>query len=292
MNVLLDEVSPPPETWSRAPRYVSIALTNACELSCPFCYASKAPAQLKFDTVVGWSKELDEAGCFGIGFGGGEPTLYPRFAELCRSVYSETGLAVTFTTHGHRFTPKLVDALSGSVSFIRLSMDGLGVIYESLRGRSFSVFEEKLQLVRATAAFGINFVINEQTIDSLPAVAEFALNNGAYELLLLPQTGSCGRLMIGAEMLQELSEWIQSNHQRVRLATSAHAIDALDVPRLPVGSTEESTFDFMHVNAFGVLKRTAFDRGGLQLTPHTSIMAAVEELRIDNQMSNCLQEEV
>ena len=43
-NLLLDELIPPPETWSKSPRQVSIALTNRCDLTCPHCYAPKTKA--------------------------------------------------------------------------------------------------------------------------------------------------------------------------------------------------------------------------------------------------------
>src|SRR5688572_26068527 len=76
LNVLLDEVSVPSASWAQAPRYISMALTNACDLACPYCYAPKDPAILDFERVVTWLHELDEHGCLGVGFGGGEPTLY------------------------------------------------------------------------------------------------------------------------------------------------------------------------------------------------------------------------
>lgn len=77
LNILLDDLEIPRECWSRAPRYVSIALTNACELRCPFCYAPKVPGRLKANAVLSWVAELGRAGALGIGFGGGEPTAHP-----------------------------------------------------------------------------------------------------------------------------------------------------------------------------------------------------------------------
>lgn len=280
LNILLDEEIPPEDRWSRAPRYLSIALTNACELACPYCYAAKAPARLKPETVLRWSKELDSAGCFGVGFGGGEPTLYPAFVETCRAVHNETNLALTFTTHGHRFTPALTEALAGVVSFIRLSMDGIGDTYERLRGRPFAVFKAKLELVKATAPFGINFVVNKDTVAELGASADFAFSNGASELLLLPETGTDGRMAVDVEILQTLSEWARNNYARIRLATSAHAIESLDVPSLSLGSAVDSTFDFMHLDAFGTLKRSAFDQTGFRLDERASVLAGIEELRL------------
>jgi sulfatase maturation enzyme AslB (radical SAM superfamily) len=75
VNILLDEVHVPVEERSRAPRFVSFALTNLCDLACAFCYAPKYPATLDFDHIVRWARELDKNGTLGIGFGGGEPTL-------------------------------------------------------------------------------------------------------------------------------------------------------------------------------------------------------------------------
>ncbi len=41
LNILLDEIRVPASLWSRAPRQVSIALTNRCDLTCDHCYAPK-----------------------------------------------------------------------------------------------------------------------------------------------------------------------------------------------------------------------------------------------------------
>ncbi len=71
LNVLLDEV-------------------EVAELRCVFCYAPKHAAMLDMDRVVAWAVELDGAGCLGVGFGGGEPTAYPRFAQLCAQIAEST----------------------------------------------------------------------------------------------------------------------------------------------------------------------------------------------------------
>jgi sulfatase maturation enzyme AslB (radical SAM superfamily) len=151
LNIMMDEVISARELWAEAPRYVSFALTNACELACSFCYAGKHTARLRPQDVLAWALELDRFGCFGIGFGGGEPTLFPRFAELCRAIHEQTDLAVTMTTHGHRFSVELAERLRGAVDFIRVSMDGVGETYERIRGRPFYRFLEHLDIIRQTA---------------------------------------------------------------------------------------------------------------------------------------------
>lgn len=61
-NILIDEISPSPEYAPAAPRQVSIALTNACDLSCEYCYAPKNPAGLFIRSLSPWLCELDSHG--------------------------------------------------------------------------------------------------------------------------------------------------------------------------------------------------------------------------------------
>lgn len=279
LNLLLDEVQVARERWSLAPRYMSFALTNACELSCPYCYASKDPAKLSLDNILRWSKELDENGCFGVGFGGGEPTLFPNFGTLCRSIHESTQLAVTFTTHGHRFNQKLSDELRGYVDFIRLSMDGIGSTYERLRGRSFTAFSEKMEIVRATSKFGVNIVINRDTLPELQDIVDFAVENGAREILLLPETNKDGTINLNSDQLSILSTWVGRNFRTSRLATSAHTIDCFEAPCLMKSVPRYASFDFMHLDAFGTLKKSAFDRVGIRLMPDDSIIGKIGQLR-------------
>ena len=80
-NVLFEEVHVDRTGWAAAPRQVSIALTNACDLRCDYCFAPKNAATLDFARVRGWLDELDANGCLGIGFGGGNR----HFIGTCRS---------------------------------------------------------------------------------------------------------------------------------------------------------------------------------------------------------------
>lgn len=133
LNVLFDEVAVSEQEWADAPRPLAIALTNTCDLRCSYCYAAKYHAVLDPERVLGWLREVDAAGCLSVGFGGGEPTTLGWFAELCREVTSQTELAVSFTTHGHRLSDDLLDALAGSVHMVRVSVDGIGRTYERRR---------------------------------------------------------------------------------------------------------------------------------------------------------------
>ena len=58
LNILMGEVRLPPEQWARAPRRISVALTNACDLACPYCYAMKATDLNRFLVVCALVSDL------------------------------------------------------------------------------------------------------------------------------------------------------------------------------------------------------------------------------------------
>jgi MoaA/NifB/PqqE/SkfB family radical SAM enzyme len=276
LNVLLDEVEVPAGQFSRAPRYLSIALTNTCELRCPYCYAPKHPAALDMDRVAAWAVELDRAGCLGVGFGGGEPTAHPRFAQLCTQIAESTSMAVTFTTHGHRLNRGLADALRGSVHFARLSVDGVGATYERLRRRPFSAVRAAATLLRSVAPIGINAVVNADTIGDLDDIAEFAADVGASELLLLPQQPTAAMPGISNADAERLIGWIRTARARVRLAVSRSGLEA-SVPAVEVIPGERPLDAHMHVDAAGVLRPQAYASVGTPI--EGSILEAVQALR-------------
>lgn len=219
-NILFDEVSVPQNLWSKAPRQVSIALTNACNLSCPHCYAPKHKAMLDYDRLTNWLSVLDQNGCMGIGFGGGEPTLHPKIREICKFSRNNTRLSVSMTTHGHTLNSQLLESLDGHVHFIRVSVDGVYETYEKIRKRSFNTLLEKIKLLRDVIPFGINIVLNRHTINDLPKTAELAESIGATELLLLPEVAVGKGTKVDPDTELAMNEWISNYHGKVKLTIS------------------------------------------------------------------------
>jgi sulfatase maturation enzyme AslB (radical SAM superfamily) len=276
LNVLLDEVEVPAGQVSLAPRYLSFALTNACELRCAYCYAPKHAAALDVGRVVAWAVELDGAGCLGVGFGGGEPTAHRRFAQLCAQIAESTSMAVTFTTHGHRLTPGLTDALRGSVHFARLSVDGVGATYERLRRRPFAAVITAAALLRSVAPIGINTVVNADTIGELDHLAEFAADVGAIELLLLPEQPTAATPGISDADAERLVRWVRTARTQVRLAISRSGLEA-SVPAVEVIPGERPLDAHMHVDATSVLRPHAYASVGTPI--EGSILDAAQALR-------------
>lgn len=276
LNVLLDEIRVPQALWAGAPRQVSIALTNACDLACAYCFVPKNPAALDFERVTDWLDELDENGCLGIGLGGGEPTLYPRLVDLCQYATRHTKLAITLTTHAHLLDEEFAAALNGSVNFVRVSMDGVGATYEAIRRRPFVVFCRRLENIRSVAPFGINYVVNARTLPDLDAATMLAADLGAVEFLLLPEQPVHGNGGIDSHTAQALRHWVTHYRGSVPLTVSEVAAEGL--PTCNPLPCETGLYAYAHIDASGVLKRSSYDYDGVALGAD-GIMQALKMLR-------------
>lgn len=276
LNVLVDELRPEEAVWSRSPRQVSIALTNVCDLHCAYCYAPKHKASLYTDQVLSWLKELDTEGCLGVGFGGGEPTLHPDFVDICKQIAGETQLAVTFTTHGHRLTPQLVERLKGSIHFARISVDGVGRTYEEQRGKQFSSLLRGMDSIATLSPFGLNVVVNERTVAELDALSELAQKVGASELLLLPQQATTAVASIDGVVSRALQSWVSNYRGKVRLAVSEAGASGL--PTCDPLPDEQGLKAYAHIDASGMLRASSYSPVGARIGD-AGTLSALERLR-------------
>ncbi len=275
-NLLIGEVVPPESMWAAAPRQVSIALTNTCDLSCSYCFAPKTRASLDFDRIVAWLVELDANGTIGVGFGGGEPTRYRGFADLCAHASRNTSLAVTFTTHGHHLDETLLAQLRGNIHFVRVSMDGIGSTYERLRGRSFNALARRMAALKEITPFGINYVVNSATLPDLDSAAEFAQRVGSSEFLLLPEQTVNGRGGITDKTIQTLREWVASYSGGIRLAVSEMCADGM--PTSDPFEKESGLLAYAHIDATGVLKENSYALHGVPIDSR-GVLVALADLR-------------
>jgi MoaA/NifB/PqqE/SkfB family radical SAM enzyme len=275
LNVLIDEIVVPSAFYSRAPRQISIALTNRCDLPCLHCYAPKSKGELCFDTVVRWLAELDEHGTLGVGFGGGEPTLHPEFVKLCQYIARETRLSISFTTHGHHIDAELADNLRGNVNFIRVSMDGVGKTYEAIRRRSFAELLERLRSVRSISPFGVNTVVNNHTFPELDEVARVAAVAGACELLLLPQMPIRNVPAASLDTLQGLRRWVEKYKGSLKLCINESSAEGF--PTCDPMMQERGVRAYAHIDASGVIKPSSYSDTGVQLKDG-GVLQAIDQL--------------
>lgn len=278
MNILLDEYRLDSSLHSDFPSQFSIALTNSCNLNCPFCYVEKSDFHLNFKELISWIDEIDTSGALGVGFGGGEPSLYKNFTDICKYVMMNTQLAVTFTTNAISITTSLANKLEGNVNFIRVSMDGIGATYRTMRGIEFNTFIEHLNIIKRISDFGINYIVNSTTIGDLDKAFDFALKNGAAEFLLLPEYPAQGRRGIDKETENILHQWIISYNHEIPLSISRES--AIGLPTCHPFVHEKPLQSFAHIDAFGIIKKTSFDYSGIKIND-LGIKHALKKLAIE-----------
>ena len=282
LTVLLDEATVPACQWSKAPRHVSIALTNACDLHCSHCFAPKTKGVLDPGLVAKWLVELDLNGCVSVGFGGGEPTLHPYFSDICRFAASRTRMGVTCTTHGHFFDEQVLASLDGTLNYVRISMDGVGATYEIIRGRPFASLCRRIKVIGAHTSFGINYLINSVTFPDLETAVSLAHELGASQFLLLPEQPVKGRGGIDSETVNALQEWVSNYRGNVPLAVSQRGSDEL--PTCDPLPSENGLRAYAHIDANGFLKASSFDAAGIAMR-ESGFMHTLTEL--ESGRTNC-----
>ena len=179
------------------------------------------------------------------------------------------------TTHGHNLNDQLLNRLKGNVQFFRVSMDGVGYTYESIRCRSFKVLIERIVSLRRVSRFGINFLVNSLTIGDIDAAIQLASDLGASEFLLIPERRAGKDSGIDETTKTCLQRWINGYNGNIPLAISEDGVEG--IPLCNPFKSETGLTAFAHINASGILQRTSFDSAGV-LIQGEGVMAALDKL--------------
>lgn len=205
LNALLDG----PETAHlvrRAPRVLQFALTNHCNLACTFCSREvDARSEWTLDGAATFLSEMAAHGVLEVAFGGGEPLVFKRFAELVCRLYDETPLAISFTTNGTLLDRPLLDRLAGKIGQVRLS------IYDDADWRS-----QVRLLASAGARFGINHLVTPARATTLTDTVLELVELGARDVLLLSYNGEDRSLHLAPEALARLDAEVVALHRALR----------------------------------------------------------------------------
>jgi MoaA/NifB/PqqE/SkfB family radical SAM enzyme len=261
-HILLDEIAARPETWSVAPRTLSIALSNVCDLNCHFCYRPRTKDRLPLEFVKRLAVAADELGTLEITFGGGEPLLYPDLAALCEWIWINTSLGISLTTHGHHLSPHLIRRLAGRICSIRFSIDGTEPYYGKIRGRPLACLLEKIRALDHAIPFGINAVVSPGHVTELRRVADLAIDLGACDLLIIPEHRG-GKTLLSSDEWNEIDKFIAEYRSRCRLSVTRGASAHLKANFLETERDDE--FVFAHVSADGRLKPNSHARWGIPI---------------------------
>lgn len=188
----------------RAPRVVQMALTNACNKTCGFCYRPlESKSRWRFESVLELGAFLSQWGVLELALGGGEPTVFPKFVELVRRLHDETALGVSFTTNGTRLTRSLLRALRGFIGQIQVS------VYDDE-----DVDRTIDRLVSEEVRFGLNYLVTPHRLATLDADLLRWSAMGVRDVLLLSYKGS-EQLHLTPTELADLDRRIVRVHQHL-----------------------------------------------------------------------------
>jgi hypothetical protein len=210
-----------------APRTLLIAVTNACNLTCAFCYRDLQNRSLwRYETLLEFCQQADEWGVLEVAFGGGDPTLFPRWDEFINELYATTRLAINFTTNGILLTDEFLQQTHGKYGQIRLSL------YDDNDWRNTIK-----KLVSNNARFGINWLITPEVLPKIETQFIELLALGVRDFLLLTYKGEDAALHLRGDSLAAFGAFVNKAYQQlgnqITLKLDKCLGDALpEVPRL------------------------------------------------------------
>ncbi|GFK94958.1 GTP 3',8-cyclase 1 [Fundidesulfovibrio magnetotacticus] len=170
------------------PLHVRLKPINACNHRCSYCcYRSDSlflgellseKDSIPRAKMLEMAADMIEVGVRAVTFtGGGEPLIYPHFAEAASRLL-EGGVKVATLTNGSALRGEAADVLAAGASWVRVSMDSLdGPSIARSRGLKPEEFDRIIENLRAFAKrkhadceLGINFIL---TADNAHRVYEF-----------------------------------------------------------------------------------------------------------------------
>jgi hypothetical protein len=119
-------------------------------------------------------------------------------------------------------------------------------------------------------------VVSDDTTAELNAVASFAADVKAAELLLIPQQATAGTPALSSAGMATLASWIREYRGPVRLAISRAGVPD-GIPLADPFTPEDPLVAHAHVDARGRLRSDAYSK--LAVPVEASIVAALDELR-------------
>lgn len=260
IHILMDEYDFPKEIISIAPRTLSIALTNRCNLNCHYCYAPKLDKTLPIDFVKDIATKFDELGTLELTFGGGEPFMYPKITDLIQWLWTNTKLGINITTNGHLIDSDIIESIKGNISSLRFSIDGLDPKYKAVKRKSLDSLIKIIHKVKGIIPFGINIIINENSTHDVVEVIELAIELGAIDVLLIPEHKN-GKFLLDNDDWKKVENIIFKYQDKIQINVTYDASTFIKSKYLETEVNKE--FLFAHISADKKMKLHSYETDGV-----------------------------
>lgn len=176
-----------------APFFVIVSVTQKCNLNCSFCYNTEYvrynnPSEMNTEQVKQIIDKLSDAGCLGIGFNGGEPTLRDDICELV-SYANSKDLIPLIATNATLIDKKYAEKLrSSGLCYAQVSLDGNPGTHDFLRGKK-GTYKETLKglknLVDSGVYVSVAMVVTKKNYYEIEHVLDIAKEYKASKFEIL-----------------------------------------------------------------------------------------------------------
>ena len=174
--------------------YVYYAITDGCNLRCPYCYASSEkclPGELTTAESLDLVTQLAEFGAEYIVFTGGEPMLRKDLFQVVEHA-NRSGLRSNIITNATMIrTPQLAQRFAELFTAVTISVDGGSAeTHDRTRGKgSFAKTYKALQLLNAAGVKpAINHIVTSNNVEELEHFATFLDGVEVHSVRLMNHT--------------------------------------------------------------------------------------------------------
>ncbi len=160
-------------------------ITRACNLRCVHCYNDSGTGKKSDALSTEKAKEvLDDLASFGapsVLFSGGEPLTRSDLFELIE-YGGELGMRTVISTNGTLITKDVAKRIkNGGVSYVGISLDGMGEINDKFRGVS-GAFEDAVRGIRncreLDVRVGLRLTLTRRNVEDLDGLFGFVESEG------------------------------------------------------------------------------------------------------------------
>lgn len=160
-------------------RFAYYAITDGCNLRCPYCYASSEkclPGELDTAESMDLVTQLAEFGTSTIVFTGGEPMLRKDLFRIVEHA-NRSGLLSNIITNATMIrTPEIAERFAELFDAVTISLDGgTAETHDRTRGKgAFAKTYKAVQLLNAAGVTpNINHIVTSDNVDDLENFATF-----------------------------------------------------------------------------------------------------------------------
>jgi len=206
------------------PLSLSIAITEQCQLSCPYCYASSKPNSTTFITLkqLQWLFEekiaVDEYP-FEVLLGGGEPTIHPEFEAMVEAIARDYRTTVNVTTNGVRFANANVTERNQLLGLFDKWVGAIGLSYHAHASDVFWKALDVLGQIGDSVSIYAHVILSRENYDGITKfIANKLISDPRVDGIMLLEYRSVGRGQTNKPMFlsyeqqmdlaKRLSSWI------------------------------------------------------------------------------------